>query len=136
MPKETKDGVSFATEAAAGASDELVYAVDRPATVEHVTARIYSGAETTLELVPVVRTVDENERPLVELVGKPAIDGDDDSYEWNISQEIEKNEEIVIKYTNTDGSNAHNFRVNVDIDHLGGVERAESIARRLLGRVM
>lgn len=133
MPRETKEGVSFAKQVPAAASGSLKFKLEEPAVVGPVDVRIYTGAENTLDLEVLVEDPDEeNSRPMVRTVGKDVIDGDDDTYHWDVEQELEENDWIVITYNNTDGSNAHNFRANISIDYATGGERITRKLRRWL----
>lgn len=108
---------------AATTEQVLTLTVERPATVERVALRIYQGAQLDLEIRPYIRRKNNTEQPLIELVGKEYIDGDDDLYVWDISRPLEDNEEIVFSATNNDGSNAYDYRVNLDLDYADGASR-------------
>lgn len=123
---EPKDGFTLSDQVPAGATDqETSLEVDQAATVERLSIRIYPGAQLDLELRPVVRqergnTSDQN---LIEYAGKEYIDGDDEQYHWDLSVPIEQGDKIVIQATNRDGSNAYDYRANLDIDYQGGSSR-------------
>lgn len=129
-----RDGITLSDHVIAGATDqEVSISVDAGATIERVAARIYDGPQLDLELRPMIKTNDNQYRPLLEYGGKQYIDGDDDVYEWAVAQSIEAGEEIVVKATNQDGSNAYDYRMNFDLEYEGGVGRAIS---SILGGVL
>lgn len=142
--RETRDGLTFARQVPAGESDQLAHEVEEPATVESVQTRIYQGAENTLRL-RLYHIADGSRSRLIEHVGDPDaggggtkdyIDGDDDDYRWDVSVPVERGDTLVVDHENTDGSNAHNYRVNMDVDHLGGSGRLLAGLRSVLGRVL
>jgi hypothetical protein len=59
---------------------------------------------------------------MLQFEGKQYVDGDNDMFEFAVSEELERGEEIVIEVENTDGSNAHNWRTTIDVDYRGGLE--------------
>jgi len=123
--RRDKNGISFGATVPATEIRRLTYDVTNDATVESASVRIYRGAENTLQLR--LKHLPEQGAPsdLVETVGpKQYIDGDDERYDWNLGVPVEDGSVVVVEAENTDGINAHNFRVNVDLDYLGGTERA------------
>jgi len=140
MLKKTKQGLTFARTVPAAESDRLVYEVQNDATIEGVTARIYKGAENTLRLNVKYISTSGSPVSLVENVdadgdGKDYIDGDDDEWNWEPSVPVEEGDKIVVEHRNMDGSNAHNYRVNMNLDYMGGVERATKSLLTALGVV-
>lgn len=141
MMKKNKNGLTFARTVPATEDDRLTYEVTRDATIEGVTARIYQGAENTLRLNFKIQPANGSEVFLVEpadasedgSAGKKYIDGDDDDWKWNVSHPVEKGDVLVVEYHNTDGSNAHNFRANMNIDYMGGTSRLLQGIKSLLG---
>lgn len=124
--EESRDGFTLSDHVPAGATNrETSIRVDSDATIERLAVRIYTGAELDLQLEPVRRTTDGNtpDQPLLEYSGKRYIDGDDDRYQWIISEPVEEGDEIVLKATNKDGSNAYDYRANFDVDYHGGSSR-------------
>lgn len=137
MVTKSRDGLTFARQVPASEDDRLAYEVQDDATVEGVTARIYPGAENTLHLRVKHIPVSGSPTPLVETVdsdgnGKDYIDGDDDSWTWQPSVPVEKGDVLVVEHENTDGSNAHNYRVNMNIDYMNGRDRALSALKSLV----
>lgn len=123
---EPRDGVTLSDQVPASTTgQEVTYEVDSDATIERIQIRIYEGAELDLQLEPIRRTTEgaTPDQPLLEYAGKSYIDGDDDVYEFVVSEAIHNGEKIVIKATNNDGSNAYDYRVNVDVDYHGGSGR-------------
>lgn len=120
---EPKDGFTLSDRVPASTTDqEVSITLDSDATVERLSIRIYPGAELDLQLVPVVRTSGggSRDRPLLEFAGKEYVDGDDDMYVWELSKPVEEGDEIVMKATNNDGSNAYDYRANFDVDYRAG----------------
>lgn len=125
---QTKEGVSVAKQVPANTTDTETYAVRRDATVESVQVRIYQGAENDLHLkLQVRRRGTEQVDNLVQRTGKSYIDGDDDVYHFDISAPVENGDKLRVWYDNNDGANAHNFRVNFDLDYLSGLERIKGV---------
>lgn len=135
--QESRHGLTFARQVPANEDDRVAYEIREDATVEDVQARIYQGAENTLRLniqhiptsgspVSIVEPADDGD-------GKGWIDGDDDDYRWSVSVPVERGDELVVDYENRDANNAHNFRVNMDIDYMGGTERLIAGIKRFLG---
>lgn len=136
--QRTAEGVTIARTVPAGESDRIEWTVPQDATVEAASARIYTGAENTLRLKLKHRPATASEQQLVVPAegdgdGKDYIDGDDDDWSWNLSVPVEKGDTLVVEHNNTDGTNAHNYRVNIDVDYMGGVERAVAGIGELVG---
>jgi hypothetical protein len=125
VPERTS--VTWAEQVPAGDDDVLAYELPADATVENVRVRIYPGAENTLRVTPQVRTRSNNTFPLLETRGKDYVDGDDDTWQFGVSESVEEGDKIQVRRENTDGQNAHNYRVIVDVDYLGGTGRLASI---------
>lgn len=137
MPLEQRAGQTLALQVPAGDSGKLSVPVDGPATLESLKLRIYSGAENTLQLRPQKKSNGAYEDLLDYAendtgTAKTYVDGDDDVWEWALSVPMNPDDEVVIDYENTDGSNAHNFRAVVEIDYLGGAERATRALKGVL----
>lgn len=127
-------GKTFAEQTPAATSGRLVWQVPRDATIEHVAARVYPGAETTMRLRIKKIPLSGSPVDVVDQEGKEWIDGDDDYHEWEPSVPVEEDAVVVVEYQNNDGSNAHNWRVNMTVDYLGGVSRiGHAISQRLGG---
>lgn len=138
MLKKQKHGLTFARQVPAAESDRLAYEVQEDATLEGVTARIYKGAENTLRLNVLHIPASGSPTSLVENVdadgdGKDYIDGDDDAWTWEPSVPVEEGDSLVVDHENTDGSNAHNYRVNMNLDYMGGTERLLAGIKAVIG---
>jgi hypothetical protein len=120
----------FATQASAGADSELTEKVSESATVEHLSIRIYRGAELDLELTPFLERDGTERTSLVDLVGKDHIDGDDDRYKLDVLEPVSADDVIGVEYNNQDNNNPHNFSVDVTLDRAGGQSRVLSLLRR------
>lgn len=134
MTRTNKAGQTIAQEAPAGSSDTVGFSVPTDGTIEGLQLRIYNGAENTLQLVPEVHRDGATEL-LLELAGKAYVDGDDDVWSWDLSEPVEADDEIVIRYTNTDDTNPHNFRATMEVDYLSGTDRVVSVLQELTHRI-
>ena len=131
MPSETKNGLTFSESVGPEETEELSYTVPADATVESIKVRIYPGPE--LDLTLTIHRIDNasGERiSMLRTVGKDVIDGDNDVWEWDVSIPVPARDDIVVEASNADDTETYDFRVNMDLDELGGVRR---IARRLFG---
>lgn len=117
--------VRFAQTVAPGETAELTEEVSRDATVERVTVRIYLGAELDLRVRPFV-TESDSRRPLVVYQGKQYIDGDNDVYEFTLSEPVAGGERIGVEVENKDETNSYDFSMTATVDHGGGLNRAVS----------
>lgn len=131
MSDTSQTGQTIAKQVPAADSGKLTLPIDAPGTVEKLKLRIYAGAENDLHLRPQIKANNAYSN-LLDYAGKDYVDGDDDTWTWDLSEPIRKDEELVIRYDNKDGANAHNFRATFSVDHLGGVERAVSAVRSIL----
>jgi hypothetical protein len=123
-PERGENGYTFAKSVSAGGSGELTRSIRRNGTVERVSVRIYPGPEEDLELNIYRESTDGNNREkLVQPIGKDHIDGDDDTWVWQITEPIKSGETIVVTHDNQDSNNAHPYRVNVDVDYANGLSR-------------
>lgn len=128
MPSSTVDrrgSVSFGVTVAASSTEVLEWEVPRDATVESVTVRMYPGPENDLEVVPFKRDQDtrEDRIPLLTLVGKQYVDGDDDVYEFRVSEAVAEEEILGVEAVNTNADSDYNIRVNMTVDYAGGTNR-------------
>jgi|GEM_PF-2471451 len=126
MSTNKRTGQTLARQVPAADSGKLAVGVDRAGTIESLKLRIYRGAENTLRLKPQKKTNGGFENLLDYGDGKAYVDGDDDIWEWSLSEPVTGDDEVVIRYENRDGQNAHNFRATVEIDYKGGLSRAIS----------
>lgn len=127
MPDDQKSGLSFAKQVPAATTETLEQKVQEDATVEHVQVRIYPGAELTTRVYPEIVLDGSDPVPLIEYPedGKQYIDGDDDTWSFDVSEPVQEDDLIRVRVENNDGSNAHNVRVNIETDELGGIDRTE-----------
>lgn len=123
MAARPKSGSTIAKQVPATDQDRVSWRVPRDGTLEKLAVRIYIGAENTLRLNVYHEHEDGGQELLIQPQGKNFIDGDDDRWEWDLAVPVRQNDAIVVDYENTDGTNAHNFRVTLDVDYYNGVER-------------
>ena len=129
MAQERKRGISFAEQTDGESTDEVVHTVVSPATIEQIHARIYPGPENELELVLQHRSRESSQWvSLITHEGKQFLDGDNDTWEFDVAIPVAKDDEIRVVATNN-ATEEYDWRVNMDVDELGGVRRA---IRRLL----
>jgi len=99
------------------------YDVKKDGTVEQVEFRIYSGAEDTLQLN--IFKEDENTDSKRKIIETPDdqefIGGNEDFFTFNTSVPVTSDDKIVVEYENTDSSNPHRYKMNMEIDRTGGV---------------
>lgn len=117
--------VRFAETVAPGETEELTEEVTRDATVERVTVRIYLGAELDLRVRPFV-TESDSRRPLIVYQGKEYIDGDDDVYEFALSEPVAGGESIGVEVENRSGQWPYDFSMSATVDYENGLGRAVS----------
>jgi len=121
MSQTRKETFRFADQVAAGETDEFEANPTDPARITNLDVRIYPGPELNLRIRPYV--VDgANRRPLVNFKGKDHIDGDDDVWQFDISEPITTRETLLVEVENT-GTDAYDFAVNASIDYLNGTNR-------------
>lgn len=136
MSENKRVGQTIAQQVPASGSGFVAVPASKDGTVESLKVRVYAGAENTLKLRPQVKA-DGSFTDLLDYAGKDWLDGDDDTWEWQLSHPVERGHEVGIRYDNTDPNNPHNFRAVVDVDYLGGagrvVEGVRGLAQRLPG---
>lgn len=121
---------------ASATDDEETYGIDAAATLRDLSLRIYAGAELDLEITVWIDPEEGARYPLIQLEGKDALDGDDDTWEWASAEvPVDDGDELLILADNNDGTNAYDYRFNWTEDRLGGAERVVSGLRSLVGRV-
>jgi len=103
--------------------------LDYDATIEEVRVRFYPGPQLDLEVLPYRRSGRSGDRKgLVDLVGRPWIVGDNDSWSFDISEPITEGDEIGVKVRNqaatgTDQDLAYDYTVDIVVDGAGGTSR-------------
>ena len=122
----------FSTTVAGGADSDLSHEVTADATIEKVTVRFYPGPLLDLELRPYVETDDGQRVDLVDVIGRDKIVGDDDVFEFYVSEPIREGESIGVEYTNQDPSNSYDFVVDMEVDRIGGLNRVTRFVRGLV----
>jgi hypothetical protein len=115
----------FSTTVPPGESRTLTKSIDRPATAERLMIRFYQGPELDLEVRPTRERQNES-LPLIDLIGRDVVVGDDDVFDFQISEPLEEGDEIAVEVTNNDDTYAFDVNVDVAIDYAGGTERALS----------
>jgi len=97
--------------------------VKKDGTVEKLEFRIYSGAEDTLRINAYKRDQEtDSKRQIIETPDdQDFIGGNEDFFTFKTSTAVTSDDEIVIEYENTDGSNPHRYKINMEIDRTNGV---------------
>lgn len=100
--------------------------VPRDGTIERIKVRFYAGTELAVQVVPFVRDERGNQKPLLAYArgGKQYIDGDDDSFVFEIREPVLINtkDSLYVQFTNTQlaGGFAYDVAVDIEVDHAGG----------------
>ncbi|WP_380681088.1 hypothetical protein [Salinigranum sp. GCM10025319] len=113
----------FSTTATGGADDEVTHEVEEDATVEEIRIRFYPGPLLDLELRPFVETDEGRRRDLVDVIGRETIVGDDDRFEFHISEDVRESDVVGVEYVNNDAQNEYDFVVDMDFERAGGSSR-------------
>lgn len=129
-PDESKDPGTIGKTVEPGEEEVTALEVEQDGTLEDLQLRFYPGQMLSLRLRVVIRRNNE-ELPLIETAGKPFLDGDDDMFYWDTSRPVLAGDRIAVIAENV-GDHPYDYRLNVDIDHYGGVERLISRFRRWL----
>lgn len=83
--------------------------------------RFYDGPRLSLEVSP-VRIRGQDRVPLIDHIGLETVVGDDDYFEFHVSEELEEDDELAVEVTNT-GDYDYHFVADIDVDYAGGVQR-------------
>ena len=122
----------FSTTAAGGADSDITHEVTADATIEKVTVRFYPGPLLDLELRPFIEPEEGQRADLVDVIGRDRIVGDDDVFEFYVSEPIEEGDTIGVEYENLDPSNSYDFSVDMEVDRIGGLNRVTRFVRGLI----
>lgn len=135
-----KKAVRFEANVAAGESKKLTREIDEPATVEQCTVRFYRGPELAVEVRPLRIPDNGNGRPqpLVDIVGSESIIGDGDKWVFDISEPVEKGDELEMQVENTASADpnvdlSYTVIIDLSLDREGGLLRP---FRGILGRLL
>lgn len=118
---ERKTTKRFADTLSPGESTTLSETVDADATLENVQIRFYQGTELELEVFP-YRKRESEQLALIDTNGKKTITGDNDTFEFDISEGVNAGDEIGVEVTNN-GAYAYDFAAHIDVDYKGGSNR-------------
>lgn len=121
---ENRRSVRFAESVDPGETITLTKDVERDATVEETTVRIYRGAELALRIKPFV----ERDNRRFELIdypqGKQYVDGDGDFWEFPVSEAVATEDVIGVEVENVATDYAYDFSTDMVLDRAGGTARA------------
>lgn len=116
--KPTKSKFISAT-VPSNSTETETFVLPKDATIKHVEARIYPGAQLDLELQPRLKKEDSDTR--IDLVDYPGdknhLEGDDDVIELPTNVEAEQDDTLEVKAVNQDTSgNAYDYYVIVTLE--------------------
>lgn len=112
----------FSTRVDAQSTDELTHEVKKDATVESITVRFYPGAELDLQVRPFVEPDEGNRISPVSLIGREVIVGDDDVFEFHVTEPVEEEDIIGVEFDNVGDYDLDGI-VDMTLDREGGIER-------------
>ena len=132
----------FSTVVEPGESPELTITLDYAATVEEVSVRFYRGPEHALEVRPFKETPNGDRLPLIDMIGRDWLIGDDDYFVFDVSEDIEAGDKIGVQWRNrsdeeqyNDGDHngfAYEAPVDIVVDQEGGASRVVSTLAEVL----
>jgi hypothetical protein len=137
MTSESQDSIRIAGAVGPGNEATWRHEMGSDATIEQLDVRIYTGAELDLRVSPFVEygTDQSNRLPLIKFAGdKDYVDGEGDSWEFPISEGVERSEFIGVSVENVDDSYTYDFAVDFVVDRAGGTSRFGAL-KQLLGVV-
>jgi hypothetical protein len=108
-----------------GESLDLSTTLDDPATAEAIRVRFYQGPELDLTIEP-YRERASDRLPLVDLYGRDVLVGDDDHFEFEISEQLHEDDTLGVVATNNSTEYAYDFNLDITVEYAGGVSRALS----------
>lgn len=122
---DSKQGLNFFTNVNPGENGRDEKTVHRDGTIEDLTVRFYPGQENNLELkIYIEPHDDEGRKQLIDYPGdKNVLAGDDETIEFEIAREVEKDDVIVVEYQNQSGSYEYDYRLSLSVDYAGGITR-------------
>lgn len=130
MPSNSDNRISrrFSTDVASDDSEEVTADVKADATVEQITIRFYRGPRLDLGVKPYVERKVREDRsrriPVVDLHGSEFVRGDDDTWVFHVSQEVEEGDVIGVEAVNEDqNGHRYDFVCDFEIDRAGGSSR-------------
>lgn len=102
----------------------------RDATVEELTARFYAGQQRALH-VQVLKLAHQTEYSLIHFPkdGVQYLAGDDDRFNWQISEPIlgSQGEQLLVRFINTDAANKYGAAIDLSVDFAGGALPREAV---------
>lgn len=112
-----QDSLRFASDVPPNSTVTLRRRLQEEGTVEKVRVRIYPGAELDLRVEPFIEIGDSNSHRLPLITyggnGKTYVDGDDDTFEFQVSEFVDGDEVVGVRAENLDGSNTYDFAMDV-----------------------
>jgi hypothetical protein len=112
----------FGRKVSAGTEGRESYDIKKDATIEMLEFRIYSGAEDTLKLNAYIEDEETNsKKQIIETPDDQAfIGGNEDFFTFRATESVTSDDRLVIEYENTDTTNPHRYKMNVELDRTGG----------------
>ena len=120
-----KEVVSFKATIAAGETKTFVERVKAAGTVEGLRTRFYTGQEQALQVRPYVKHKGSKIEHLVTYVegGHEYLSGEDDTDIIPCVINVDYDDELVVKVTNTSGAYDYTLNLLVTVDYYGGGDR-------------
>lgn len=128
---DNRRSLRFSDRTSPSTVDEAMRMIQQDATVEHVSVRIYEGAQLDLQIEPYVKS-GGSIFSLIDYEGKEYVDGDDDVWEFHVSESVREEDYVGVKVTNTSGNYAYDWSVDVCLDRAGGARRALHAIKSLI----
>lgn len=120
MPMKNREAYIFAAEQAVSTVKDYEKTIRAVGTVTTISVRIYDGPETALRLQVFKKNQLGELQSLVQYSGtsgaKDYIDGNDDTFKFDIRVPIEREDKLIVRANNTSASYAYDFAVHIEID--------------------
>lgn len=144
--EQTRDSFRLAAPVSPGSTVNLTKRMQEAATVEGVRVRFYSGPRLDVRAEPYVEVshgpdrtdrvnlidyADEANDPDADVAAKDFIDGDDDDFQFDVSQPVDRDEVVGVEIENVNAEFTYNVTVDVVVDYAGGSSRMGGLLNRL-----
>jgi hypothetical protein len=115
-----QDSIRFSETIPPGESKTLSYELPDDARIEEVSVRMYRGAELDLEVFPFLEREEGRREPLVTFRGREVVVGDNDHFDFLISQPVRESDEIGIEAEHTGSDFQLDVQVTMVLDYRNG----------------
>lgn len=130
---ENKECYRFAATIPAGVTAEFKEVLSHDGTIEKARMRLYIGAQLSVRISPFIMRSNDLREPMIKfskaadtiggIVPKDYLDGDDDSMDFELGIPVYRDQELIVRVTNTDLLNDYDFAFDVMVDYMGGSYR-------------